>query len=84
MFPYHDTVSLLKLVCNIEDQLLGLFPSEAEVGDGFAENMFLRLTSAVLDVALDHESLYKALDVTVLVAAVNVLVFICHSGADEP
>ena len=62
---------LSKLICKIQDQPLGLCPAEAGVGDGFTVDALLCLLRAVLNVALDHQTLNKLLDIVIMAAGVQ-------------
>ena len=63
--------SALQLIGNIQNETLGLLPAQAGIGDGLTEDTLLGLAGAVLDVALDHESLDETPDVGILTAAVH-------------
>ena len=49
-------------ISDVKHKSFGLFPAEAGVCDGLAVAALVNLLSAVLDIALDHETLYHALD----------------------
>ena len=64
-------IRLSKLICDIVNELFGLFPAEAGVSDRLAVGTFFNLLAAVNDVALDHKALYDLADIVVVAAAVE-------------
>lgn len=64
-------IRLSKLICDIVNELFGLFPAKAGVGDGLAVSAFFHLLAAVNDIALDHKAFYDLSDIVVVAAAVE-------------
>ena len=60
----------LKLLCNIQHQAFGLFPSETRVGNRLTKNMLAYALGTILQIAFNHQTLNQTLDITVLVTAV--------------
>lgn len=60
---------------DIVDQLLGFLPAQTWICYGFSVYMFTDLLTSRLQIALDHNALYKVMDIRGVAAAVQYLFY---------
>lgn len=56
---------------DVVEKLLGFLPAQAGVGDGFAIDVVVDCLGAVFDVAFNHQTFDKVVDVLAVAAAVE-------------
>ena len=62
---------LLQQVGHVVDELFGLFPAQAGVGDGLSIDALANLLAAVLQIAFDHDALDHGFQLSIVPAAVK-------------